>query len=145
MGLWIVPGNKGVVMAKTIEDLHSYLVQLNLSYEEPLKDTLIIRGIPGIDNLVIRIADTVVVFRVKVMNLPQTKQKELFAELLKINASEMLHGAYGLEGDSLVISDALQLENLDFNEFAATLDDISLAIASHSKRLGHFMSEGGVA
>lgn len=126
-------------MAKTIEDLQSYLVQLNLSYDEPLKDTLIVRGLSGIDNLVIRIADTVVVFRVKVMQLPLKQQNELFTQLLTLNASEMLHGAYGLEGQSVVISDALQLENLDFNEFAATLDDISLAIASHSKRLARFV------
>ena len=29
-------------------------------------------------------------------------------------------------------------ENLDYNEFAATIDDISLAVASHHSRLGKF-------
>ena len=32
----------------------------------------------------------------------------------------------------------LQLENLDYNEFAATVDDITLAVASHHGRLAKF-------
>ena len=39
---------------------------------------------------------------------------------------------------SLDISDALQLENLDYNEFAATVDDITLAVASHHGRLAKY-------
>jgi Tir chaperone family protein CesT len=55
-----------------------------------------------------------------------------------LNATEMMHGAYGLEGGKIVISDALQLENLDFNEFQATIDDITLAVADHYSRLAKF-------
>ena len=44
----------------------------------------------------------------------------------------------GVEGDSVIITDALQVENLDYNEFAATIDDIALAVASHHGRLAKF-------
>jgi len=49
-----------------------------------------------------------------------------------------VHGAYGIEVESVVIMDALQFENLDYNEFAATVDDITLAVASHHGRLAKF-------
>ena len=78
------------------------------------------------------------VFRVKVMDIPRHHREELFRTLLELNATEMMHGAYGIEGESVVIMDALQLENLDYNEFAATVDDITLAVASHHGRLAKF-------
>ena len=87
------------------------------------------------------LAGPVLVFRVKLMEVPQQSgahREELFRTLLELNATEMMHGAYGVEGDSVGICDALQLENLDFNEFAATIDDISLAVASHMGRLAKF-------
>ena len=53
--------------------------------------------------------------------------------------SGALSGTRELGGDdAVVISDALQLENLDYNEFAATVDDITLAVASHHGRLAKF-------
>jgi len=69
-------------------------------------------------------------------------REELFRTLLELNATEMMHGAYGIEGDAVVISDALQIENLDYNEFAATIDDITLAVASHHSRLVRYQEPG---
>ncbi len=121
-------------MAKTLEDLQSYLLKLDLAYQEPSPGTFLLRGTEG-ENIAVTIAGPVVVFRVKVMEIPPENQKEFFQKLLELNATEMMHGSYGLEGNAVVISDALQLENLDYNEFAATVDDIMLAVASHHKRL----------
>ena len=123
---------------KTAADIESYLLKLELTYEEPREWTWVVRGADGIDNLVVTLAGPVVVFRVKVMELPRQHREELFRTLLELNATEMMHGAYGIEGEAVVISDALQIENLDFNEFAATLDDITLAVASHHGRLAKF-------
>ncbi len=80
----------------------------------------------------------VAVFRVKVLELdkvPAGRREELYRRLLELNAQEMLHGAYGLEQGAVVVTDALQLENLDFNEFQATLDDIGLAVTNHYPEL----------
>ena len=125
-------------MAKGIEDVQSYLLKMDLRYEEPREGIWVLSGLDGIDKLVITLAGPVLVFRVKVMELPQRNREDLFRTLLELNASEMMHGAYGVEGDAVVICDALQLENLDYNEFAATIDDITLAVASHHSRLGKF-------
>ena len=40
--------------------------------------------------------------------------------------------------DTVVIIDALELENLDFNEFQAVIDDISMAVSKHYPDLSKF-------
>jgi hypothetical protein len=62
------------------------------------------------------------IFRAKLMDLPQHHREALFRLLLEINASEMMHRAYGLENNSIVLIDTLQSEHLDLNELQATLD-----------------------
>ena len=123
---------------RTAADIQSYLLKLELPHEEPREGTWLCSGLDGVENLVITLAGPVLVFRVKVMDIPRGNREELFRTLLELNATEMMHGAYGIEGDSVVIMDALQLENLDYNEFAATVDDITLAVASHHGRLAKF-------
>ncbi len=123
---------------KTADDVESYLLQMELPTDEAREGTWLVRGLTGIDNMIITLAGPVLVFRVKVMDLPKHHREELYRTLLELNATEMMHGAYGIEGESIVISDALQLENLDFNEFAATVEDISLAVASHHSRLAKY-------
>ena len=123
---------------KTSDDIESYLLKMDLTTDEAREGTWLVRGLTGIDNMIITLAGPVLVFRVKVMDLPKHHREELYRTLLELNATEMMHGAYGIEGESIVISDALQLENLDFNEFAATVEDISLAVASHHSRLAKY-------
>jgi hypothetical protein len=123
---------------KTAADIQSYLLKMELPHEEPREGTWIVRGLDGLDSLIVTLAGPVAVFRVKLMDIPHKQREELFRTLLELNATEMMHGAYGIEGDAIVISDALQLENLDYNEFAATVDDITLAVASHHGRLAKF-------
>lgn len=123
---------------KTADDIESYLLKMDLQTDEAREGTWLVRGLTGIDNMIITLAGPVLVFRVKVMELPKHHREELYRTLLELNATEMMHGAYGIEGESIVISDALQLENLDFNEFAATVEDISLAVASHHGRLAKY-------
>jgi hypothetical protein len=123
---------------KTSADVQAYLMKMELPSEEPRENTWMVGGLDGLDNLIITLAGPVLVFRVKVMDIPSHQREELFRTLLELNATEMMHGAYGIEGESVVIMDALQLENLDYNEFAATVDDITLAVASHHGRLAKF-------
>jgi len=126
---------------RTAVDIQDFLLKLELPYEEPREGTFVIAGHEGLDNIAVTLAGPVLVFRVKLMEIPHhatANREELFRTLLELNATEMMHGAYGVEGESVVIGDALQLENLDFNEFAATIDDISLAVASHMGRLAKF-------
>ena len=89
--------------------------------------------------VVVHYAPPVVVLRVKVMTLPKKPRKpDLYRHLLELNARDLVHGAYGVDGSDIVLSDTLELENLDFNEFQATVEDMSLAVANHQSKLGKF-------
>lgn len=81
----------------------------------------------------------VVVLRVRVMRLPDGPQKpELYRHLLELNATDLVHGSYGIDGNDIVLSDALELENLDFTEFQASFDSMTLALASHLSTLAPY-------
>jgi hypothetical protein len=58
-------------------------------------------------------------------------QAALFRKLLELNARQLVHANYGLEDAHVVLSSALELENLDYNEIQATLDEIDVALAQH--------------
>jgi hypothetical protein len=125
---------------KNKEDIESYLLRAELPYEEHGDGLWIVGRQDEPERIVVKLSPPVLVCRVNVMDVPAEKERreELFAVLLTLNATEMMHGAYGIEGGKIVISDALQLENLDFNEFQATIDDITLAVADHYSRLAKF-------
>ncbi len=122
---------------RNAEDIESYLIQMEAQFEAVGDGVWVIKDIgPG---LVLSIADSVLVFRMKVMEagaVPAAQREKLFRKLLELNAEEMLHGAYGLEASgAIVVTDALQLQNLDYNEFQATVDDIGMAVRNHYPEL----------
>ena len=117
---------------KSAEDIESFLIRMEVPYEQVRGGMWLIKG--DAPDLVLSISDSVLIFRVKVMeteNVPAERRETLYRTLLELNATEMIHGAYGLEQEAVVLTDALQLENLDFNEFQAALEDIGLAVSNH--------------
>ena len=123
---------------KSAEDVESYLLRMGVAYET-IKPGIWLVKIDG-SALVVSIAGPVVAFRLKVMDLPRTGREELYRTLLSLNTTEMVHGAFGLEGDTVVMVHALALENLDLNEFQAVVDDMSMAVAKHHPNLSRFVS-----
>lgn len=124
------------------EDLESFIARLDADISSEEVDSGIWVLAPGEDSapVVVSWAPPVVVFRVKVMDMPEPGQKrtDLMQKLLELNAAGLMHGSYGIDGSHVVLTDALQLENLDFNEFQASIDSITLALASHIPALAAF-------
>jgi hypothetical protein len=124
------------------DDLESFISRLDDAVSSEEVETGIWVLTPGDDSVpvVVSFDPPVVVFRVRVMDLPQagSNRNELMQKLLEFNAEGLVHGSYGIEGAQIVLTDALQLENLDFNEFQASLDSITLALASHMSALAPF-------
>jgi hypothetical protein len=126
----------------TREDLLSFFDRLyggTLTITE-LEPNLWLVRTPEDAEVVVHYAPPVVILRVRVMELPDSEPRrgELFRQLLEYNARDLVHGSYGLEGDHVVLTDALELENLDFSEFEASFDSLNLALASHLGSLAAF-------
>jgi hypothetical protein len=126
----------------TREDIQSFLDRLdagNLTVME-IEPNLWLARTPDDAEVVVHFAPPVIILRVRVMELPDSepRRSELFRQLLEYNARELVHGSYGLEGDHVVLTDTLELENLDFSEFEASFDSITLALASHLTALAPY-------
>ena len=90
--------------------------------------------------VVVHYSPPVVILRVKVMELPKEKATlaTLSRRLLELNASDMVHGSYGIEQNDIVLTEALELTHLDFEEFLAAYESMTLALASHLREIGTF-------
>jgi hypothetical protein len=126
----------------TRDDIQTWLDRLDggaLSVQELDPNLWRARTADGAE-VVIHYAPPVVILRVRVMELPASEplRGKLFRQLLELNARELVHGSYGLEGEHIVLTDALELNNLDYSEFEASFDSITLALATHFGALAPF-------
>ncbi len=126
----------------TREDIQSWLDRLeggSLKVTELDANTWLART-PDDAEAVVHFAPPVVILRVRVMELPDSepRRSELFRQLLEYNARELVHGSYGVEGNHVLLTDTLELENLDYSEFEASFDSITLALASHLGALASY-------
>ena len=112
--------------------IEQYLIEMMLSYRD-LGDNLWLLDDEeqGMPQVAIMYAAPLVVFRTLVMDAPQEHRLELFTKLLELNANELVHGAYALEQEQVVLIDTLEYDTMDFEEFRATLDAFSLALTQH--------------
>lgn len=124
------------------EEIQGFIDRLNgnvQSAEEVETGLWVLKATNGAE-LVIHYNPPVVVLRVRVMEPPanEPRRADLYRQLLEFNARDLVHGSYGLEGDHVVLTDALELASLDFGEFQASFDSILLALASHLGTLAPF-------
>ena len=114
------------------EKLESYLVKLELTFQEAGKNTWVVREPEkGLASLFVMMAEPLVVLRLTVMEVPKKGRGELFEELLHLNATDMVHGAYAVDGKNVVIVDTLEGDTLDAEELQASVEAISLAVVQH--------------
>jgi hypothetical protein len=123
----------------TREDVQAWLDRLEMPVESVADDIWLVRTDEGAE-LAVHFAPPVLVLRVRVMQLPgdPARAGDLFRQLLEYNARDLVHGSYGVEGDHVVLTDTLELTNLDFSEFEASVDSLTLALASHAGTLAPF-------
>ncbi len=130
---------------RTREDIESYLMRSGIAYE-PIDEaddaTWIVRDHSSGGTILVRLAGPIVFFRSKVLRLEHVRETDpLFRKVLELNASDMVHGSYAIAGDDIVLTCALRLENLDYNEYQGTIDDFSLALTNHHSVLAAFRAE----
>jgi len=120
----------------TRDDLESFLIRMDVEYEEVEEGMFLVRTRNGGLPLVVNYAPPLLLLRMKVMDLASDKgTPDLFRSLLELNATDVVHGAYGLEDGELILSDTLELETLDFQEVQASVESIQMAASSHMERI----------
>src|SRR5829696_4618591 len=128
----------------TREDIENFLDRLTAegtTYGEVEPGLWIVHPGGALDiDVVVHYSPPVVVLRVKVMDLPADEGRvaTLSRRLLQLNATDLVHGSYGIERESIVLTEALELSHLDYEEFLAAYEGMMLALASHLRELGAF-------
>ena len=128
----------------THEDIVSFLDRLSADgavHSEVSDGIWNVRPAGALDfGVVVNYSPPVVVLRIKVMDLPAAgpQRNALEHRLLQLNGTDLLHGAYGIQKDEVVLTEALELEHLDFEEFLSAYESITLALASHIRELASF-------
>jgi hypothetical protein len=126
------------------EDIETFLTRLAASgatYSEVEGGFWIVKPSAESDlSLAVNYSPPVVLLRVDVMQLPKgaDHQATLNKRLLELNATDLLHGSYGIQNDHIVLTEALELSALDYEEFLASYESMTLALASHLRELGSY-------
>jgi hypothetical protein len=126
------------------EDLESYFIRMGVEAEEVDENIWVLRGEDDDEpRVVVTFAPPVILLRLKVMDLPKDATDEqlskLFRKLLELNATDLVHGSYGIEEGDVALSDALELETLDFQELRASFESIVFAATSQMKDLAELV------
>jgi hypothetical protein len=129
---------------RTEQDVEAYLLRLKRRFG-PIDDqpgTFLVESSSGMPPVALRVDPPLVVVRVHIGEVKRgSDPAPLFRKLLELNARQLVHASYGLDDEHVVLSSALELENLDFNELQATLDEIDVALAQHVPELARLAKD----
>ena len=133
-------------MIQSSEDLEGYLARLERPFERLGAGTYVLTMGQGQPLVALRLEPPVLLVNVEIGAVPAGAEasRALFKKLLELNASSLMHAAYGLERERIVLSAALSLETLDLSELEAALADVELALSEHVPAL-HDMGKAPAA
>jgi hypothetical protein len=127
----------------TRDDLESYLIRMDLDFDEVDEGMYLVQAANDGPPVVLHHSPPLLVVRLKIMDLPEDGDLlDLYAHLLTWNATDVVHGAYGIEEGDLIITDTLELETLDFPELQASLESLQMAASSHLDRIKTLATSG---
>jgi len=123
---------------RTKEDVEQFMIDMDLSYEEIREGFYHVNDeLEDINDIYVIFTPPIVTFMVRLMPVPAEKKEEFYELLLELNG-QMIAGAYSIENGTVCLSDTLQTENLDFNEFQASLESIATALIEDYPQLAMY-------
>jgi hypothetical protein len=121
----------------TREDIEAFIDRLaaeGATYREIEPGLWAVRPGGALDlDFIVHYNPPVVVLRVKVMDLPSSNGRgaDLNRRLLELNASDLVHGSYGISGDSIVLTGAVERVHHDDEELLSSDEGMTQALATH--------------
>ena len=128
-------------MSNSYCKVKEYLNELNYSIigENESEGFLMIdKEDEGIKNMVIVVDDPILIMEQLIFKV-KGDDVNMYKSLLQKN-QDILHGAFVLNetGDSVIFRDTLQVENLDLNELAGSLNSLSLLMSEYAEQIIKF-------
>jgi hypothetical protein len=132
-------------MATSTEDLAAYLTRLDRRFDRVDTRTFLVSLGADSPPVALRVEPPVVLLQVAVGAAPSGNAKleaALFRKLLELNATDLMHAAYGIENQQIVLGAALELDTLDIGELEAVLANVDMALAEHVPGLLEMVKKG---
>jgi hypothetical protein len=132
-------------MSTSADTVESLLFRAQVPFDQVDPTTWVLK----LDNqqrsrVVVKVADPIVLISVPfgVLDDPELGNREsLYRTLLELNA-DLMHNAYAIEGERLVLASALQFDNLDANrlggDFQAIIDELTMTLDHHLEKLSNW-------
>ena len=132
-------------MIATNQDLEGLLSRLDRGFEPAGEGGVyLVRMGRGLPPCALTLAPPVLAVQAQVGAAPPpgaSGSEPLLRRLLELNATGLLHAAFAIEGKDIVLTAALELENLDLNELEAVLADVDMALSEHVPALRQLSGE----
>ena len=114
-------------------------MQLEIKHEKQKEGIFIVSNeSDGIFHLIICVASPIVIFEQFIFEIKE-EGNYVYKSLLQKNR-DIIHGAFVLDdsGKKVIFRDSLQIDNLDQNEFEATLNSLSVLLSEYSDQIINF-------
>lgn len=123
------------------ETVEKYILDLDYKIMHKSEETgvfVIENTLDGIRNLIVGIAPPVIIFEQYLFTI-NNDNIDMFKSLLMKNR-DMIHGAFAIteDGKKVIFRYTLQIHNLDFNEFEAAINSLSLLMSEYYEQLIQF-------
>ncbi len=133
-------------MVKNEDDLQRLLLHIDRRFDQRDDGTFLVSVGADLAPVALRLAPPVLVAQSGIGPAPKgdtALAAQVFRYLLECNSIDLMHASYGLEGDDIVLSAALELESLDMNELEAVLADMGMALSAHISNLKAMINHKG--
>lgn len=111
----------------------------NIDFEDENDGVIVInKSSEGLNNLVIGIADPIVIIEQFLFEIGKD-EKEVYRSLL-IKNRDIIHGAFVVDAETnrVIFRDTLQVENLDMNELEGTFNSLALLLSEYTNEIIDF-------
>ena len=125
----------------TLNDIEIYLDDCGFPFEQVSEGVWRVESSDNnVSNIIMSYEDPILLLRVNLMKIPVSNREAFYERLLRLNATEIPHGAFGIENDIVVLIDTLQVENLDRNELQASVDSLGFTVAQYYNELKEYLN-----
>jgi len=124
--------------------VEQYLIDLKFTYQQIDNNLWLLNdeehSLPGV---AVILTEPLTIIRAEIMDIPNNNLQELYETLLKLNATDVILGAYAVENGKVILVDSLLYDTMNYENFRASLDSISLALTQHYPILSKYREKQG--
>ncbi len=115
---------------KSVEDIETALMEIGLPYHEVEPGQWILTDQAEVTQALVTHSGPVIDIRIQITRLPSNNREPLMRLLLELNASELLYGAYGIDGEQIVLVEVLSTEHTSLAVLSEAFDALFMTVAT---------------